>query len=338
MRSLRHVVFVSTVICIGATVAPAQQKSVPKLKPDPKTIAETTAWLQEVITKNAGFALPRPTWQAETTPATASARPLQEKLTYQFNDGDACHLNWRALSTGDEDVLSLYPGLHQDEDLASIVPDSIQAQPIDVQALLAGGLDQPAQIGEGRATASLYWKIIASYADNAREEMEPFGFLFHNMQTAQHVAAVLEHGVNLCRGSHAPERETAVGCDSSPTRQVINNESKKPGLIAFVNDGPFTYFAGHYINHSETAVSCVTEFIFYARKKWTRNVFVTFDLAPGQIASGSMGMPKYFDESLGAMHYQCYPKGSINVLQNSCAELRHPLHWDPKKPREAAKP
>ncbi len=351
MLLLRPVIFLGTVLCVGAMSAPAQQKSAPKLKPDPKTISETMAWLQEVITKNAGFALPQPARQAETTSAMAGAGPLQEKLTYQFSEGDSCHLNWRAVAAGDEDVLSLYPGLDQNENLAEIVPGSIQAQPVDVQELLAGGVDQPAQIGGDHAQGSLYWKIIASYADNAREEMEPFGFLFKDMTTAQHVAAVLEHGVNLCRGSHIAERETNVGCDASPTLKVINTSSKSKEAsmgatgVAFSQNGEMIYFAGHYINQSEKQVSCVAEFTFYTRngldkhsKAQARNSLVTFDLDPGQTASASLGMPHNLGESLGAIHYLCYPKGAVNVLHDSCAELSHPLHWDPKKPRETAKP
>ncbi len=315
-------------ICAGTAAGWAQKRP----RPDPVKLDETMAWLNNAIAKNAGFDLIKPPGQ-ETT------NPVRERLLYQVNDADVCHLNWRTVATGDEDMKNLYPGLNQDEDLAAIASGSIHEQPLDVHDLLDGGNGQLAESSGAGADSRLYWRLTGNYSDETRDQIEPFGFLFEEMTTAQHFATVLEHGVNLCHASHAPEQETDVGCDFSPTRQVINDESKKPGYVAFENMGSFTFFQGHYVNRSQKQVSCVAEFVFYGpNKTWNQNVFVTFDLTPGQTADGSMGMPLELGHGMGSMNYQCFPQGAVNVNQNSCAELRHPLHWDPKKPKTAAKP
>ena len=140
MRLLRWVVL-GSVLC---GVLQAQKKTAPKLKPDPKSLGQTMVWLRESITQQGGFAL--------TKPAGATL----ERLSYQFQGQDVCHLSWRAVAVGDEDLKSLYPGVEQEQDLAAIVPGSVVAQPMDVGDLLVGGTGQVTASG---AAGGIYLEI-----------------------------------------------------------------------------------------------------------------------------------------------------------------------------------
>ncbi len=319
-------VFLGALLCLAATPAPAQNS--PKLKPDPKTIPQTVAWLEDVITKYAGFTL---------TPTASSQDILTYRFNegYDFNQGDACHLNWRAVPVGDEDLLSIYPGVNQVEDLATIVPGSIFAQPIDVQSLLAGAADHPIKIDPNFQSSSLYWRIAASYANLSRGEIKPFGFLFKDMQTAQHVATVLEHGVNLCRQSNAPEEETYLGCDTSFTKKVVN-EGGDDRIPLSISLDPFKQqvkINGGFVNHADQDESCVLELMYYSETNgtWIRSVDGTFDLAPGEKATGILDVPQSFNGAVKDYGLQCFPKGAVNVHQNLCRQINHAVPLNPRK-------
>lgn len=310
MRWLRRVVFAGVVVCAGG-VAPAQGRGAAvRLKREPKSLDETMVWLRESVAATGGFALGA------------------DRLRYEFAGQDVCRLSWRAAAAGDADLLELYPGVEQVEELKEIVPETVRVLPVDVKDLLEGGTGA-ASAGE----AGVYWKITASYVDGRKLPEEPFGFVFADRETAQRVAEVLERGVGECRDGKAPAAvESEVGCDASPTLKVKIEDGP---VLSDVTEGRAV--RGRIVNHAGEAVSCVVEAVYYAPKGasiehninvsdiWVRNVYLRFDLAKGQSVLGQFDLPEFVDATLRAFHFECFPQGAVNVQQHACVELRKPI-------------
>ncbi len=320
----------------------AQSQHAVRVDNSPKqTVNDTVVWLNDFIAKNAGFSLSRTTTTTAVSsaqPGTAHAekpvdKPVQGKLIYRFHTSDTCHISWQAVPSGDDEIKMLYPGIDEDEDLATIVPDSIYLQPFDLQTVAGAGTSESAEGGSITTTiqpgAPNYWKLSAHYVYGFHGPDEPFGFIFSDAEAALHVADVLDQAVNLCRGPHSSEMHEGEGCDSSPTIKVEKYIANlpPPSLVT-------------YINHGDVAVSCVvTQYAHYfSGKKLFRTASAAFDISPGGTWSGNFGI--FASPLPGAgTELSCYPKGSVDIQRNSCSDLYHPFRWDnPKNPNEPATP
>ena len=113
-----HVLFV----WIRTVAVLAQQPSKDAL------LDETMNWLRDSIAKTGGFSFSRTITSKDARSGKTEVDNSNGQLIYQINRNDGCHLGWRAVASGNEDLAMQFPVLDLDEALRTIAANSVKIQ------------------------------------------------------------------------------------------------------------------------------------------------------------------------------------------------------------------